>query len=483
MSEAELHFLRLRMHEGRLNKARRGELFNHASIGYVREPSGGLALDPDEQAQQVVRLVFDQFDRQGSLHGLLRYLVHHSLRLPVRPHYGPHRGKLEWRRPNRETLQNMLHHPVYAGYYRHGHRALDPRRKVPGRPGTGRTINRPEDCLVLLENRCPAYITPQRFWANQERLAANRARTEATGAVRQGPSLLGGILRCGRCRQRMMVAYSGRASRLRYSCSRAMVEYAEPLCQGLAGRVLDDLVAAQVLAVLQPAALELSLAAADDIEQERARLHQNWQQQVERAHYQAERAQRQYDAVEPENRLVVRELERRWEEALKEQRRLEEEYARFRRNQPEGLSASEREQIRSLARDMPALWQAGNDGRGPPADRPPLGQGGGCRGPRRERMGRRDHPLGRGLQQQPRTGASGAALPANGRLQEASEPDRRTPQGGTNTSRGGQAVEPRGLSSPEALSDFHECYPERFARQARSHGSAAAGRGGTGRPG
>jgi DNA invertase Pin-like site-specific DNA recombinase len=358
MSEAELHFLRLRMHEGRLNKARRGELFNHASIGYVREPSGGLALDPDEQAQQVVRLVFDQFDRQGSLHGLLRYLVHHSLRLPVRPHYGPNRGKLEWRRPNRETLQNMLHHPVYAGYYRHGHRALDPRRKVPGRPGTGRTINRPEDCLVLLENRCPAYITPQRFWANQERLAANRARTEAAGAVRQGPSLLGGILRCGRCGQRMMVAYSGRASRLRYSCSRAMVEYAEPLCQGLAGRVLDDLVAAQVLAVLQPAALELSLAAADDIEQERARLHQNWQQQVERAHYQAERAKRQYDAVEPENRLVVRELERRWEEALKEQRRLEEEYARFRRNQPEGLSASEREQIRSLARDMPALWHA-----------------------------------------------------------------------------------------------------------------------------
>ena len=94
MSEAELHFLRLRMHEGRLNKARRGELFNHAPIGYVREPGGGLALDPDEQAQQVVRMVFDQFDRQGSLHGLLRYLVHHSLRLPVRPHYGPNRGKL-----------------------------------------------------------------------------------------------------------------------------------------------------------------------------------------------------------------------------------------------------------------------------------------------------------------------------------------------------------------------------------------------------
>ena len=357
MSEAELHFLRLRMHEGRLNKARRGELFNHASIGYVRQPGGGLTLEPDEQAQQVVRLVFDQFDRQGSLHGLLRYLVHHGLRLPVRPHHGPNRGNLEWHRPSRETLQNMLHHPVYAGYYRHGHRRLDPRRKVPGRPGTGRTINQPEDCLVLLENRCPAYITPQRFWANQERLAANRARTEAAGAVRQGPSLLGGILRCGRCGQRMMVAYSGRASHLRYSCGRAMVEYAEPLCQGLAGRVLDDLVAAQVLAALEPAALELSLAAADDLEQERARLHRNWRQQVERARYEAERARRQYDAVEPENRMVGRELERRWEEALKEQRRIEEEYARFGRTQPQGLSAGEREQILALARDLPALWQ------------------------------------------------------------------------------------------------------------------------------
>ncbi len=168
MSEAELHFLRVRMHEGRLNKARRGELFNHPPIGYVREPGRGLALDPDEQAQEVVRIVFDQFDRQGSLHGLLRYLVHHGTRLPVRPHFGPNRGKLEWHRPNRETLQNMLHHAVYAGCYRHGHRALDPRRKVPGRPGTGRTINKPEDCLVLLEDRCPAYITPDRFRANQE---------------------------------------------------------------------------------------------------------------------------------------------------------------------------------------------------------------------------------------------------------------------------------------------------------------------------
>jgi DNA invertase Pin-like site-specific DNA recombinase len=358
MSEAELHFLRARMHEGRLNKARRGELFNHASIGYVRVPGGGLAFDPDEQARDVVRLVFDQFDRQGSLHGLLRYLVHHHIRLPVRPHSGPARGQLEWRRPNRETLQNLLHHPVYAGYYRHGHRSLDPRRQLPGRPGTGRTSRKPEDCPVLLEGRCPAYITPERFWANQQRLEANRARADAAGAVRAGPSLLGGLLVCGRCGQRMMVSYAGRASRLRYSCSRAAVEYAAPQCQGLAGRVVDELVAAQVVAALTPATLELSLAAADDLEKEREQLHRNWQQQQERARYQAERARRQYDAAEPENRLVARELERRWEEALKDQRRLEEEYARFCRSQPAELSTAEREQIRSLAQELPALWQA-----------------------------------------------------------------------------------------------------------------------------
>ena len=357
MSEAELHFLRGRLNEGRLNKARRGELFNHASLGYVRVPDG-LALDPDEQAQAVVRLVFDQFDRQGSVHGLLRYLVHHGIRLPVRPHCGPNRGQLEWHRPNRETLQNLLHHPVYAGYYRHGHRALDPRRQVPGRPGTGRTNNKPEDCPVLLEGRCPAYITPERFWANQARLAANRARAEAAGAVRHGPSLLGGLLVCGRCGRRLMVAYSGRASRLRYSCGRAAIDYAEPLCQGLAGAPLDELAVGCVLAALEPAALELSLAAADDLQQERARLHQVRQQELERARYEAERARRQYDACEPENRLVARELERRWEEALKEQRRLEEAYARFCREQPKGVTATEREQIRALAQDLPALWQA-----------------------------------------------------------------------------------------------------------------------------
>jgi hypothetical protein len=217
-------------------------------------------------------------------------------------------------------------------------------------------VRPPEQCLVLLEGRCPAYITADRFWANQRRLEANGAAAQK--GVRHGPSLLGGLLVCARCGRHLLVGYTNAGRGLRYSCDRGRIDYGEPICQSLSGRRLDALVSAQVLSVLQPAALELHLSAAADVAQERRRLHQHWQQQLERARYEAERAARQYQAVEPENRLVARELERRWEEALAEQGRLTEEYERFCRGQPASLSAAEQEQIRALARDIPQLWHA-----------------------------------------------------------------------------------------------------------------------------
>jgi DNA invertase Pin-like site-specific DNA recombinase len=260
MSEAELHVLRSRMYQGLLNKARRGEVFNHRPAGYIKLPTGAFALDPDEQVQSTIRLLFDQFERQGTVHGVLCYLVRHGIRMPIRPHGGPNRGQLEWHRPNRVTLQNLLHHPIYAGYYRWGHRACDPRRKVAGRPGTGRTVRPPEECLVLLEGRCPAYISVERFWANQQRLEANGGA--GLGAPRHGPSLLGGLLVCARCGRRLLVNYTNAGRLLRYSCSRAAADYGEEVCQSLSGQRLDALVSAEVLKALQPAALELHLAAA-----------------------------------------------------------------------------------------------------------------------------------------------------------------------------------------------------------------------------
>jgi DNA invertase Pin-like site-specific DNA recombinase len=358
MSEAELHILKERMYRGKLNKARRGELFNHPPIGYIKLPSGPFAIDPDEQVQAVVRLLFDEFERHGSLHGLLRYLVHHGIRMPVRPHCGPNRGQLEWRRPNRETLQNLLHHPIYAGAYRHGHRPVDPRRQVPGRPATGRQIRRPEDCQVLIRDHLPAYISWERFCANQAVLQANHARGTSPGAPRLGPSLLAGLLICGRCGRRMRVGYGGPSNTLRYDCSRGVSDYAEPLCQSLSGGVLDAFVAGQLLAAVEPAALEASLAAIEDVQQERQRLQGLWRQRLERARYETDRAARQYHAVEPENRLVARELERRWEQTLQDQHRLEQEHEDFLKQQPGRLTAQQREELLALSRDLPAVWHA-----------------------------------------------------------------------------------------------------------------------------
>ena len=358
MSEAELHIMHSRLSAGRMNKARRGELFNHAPIGYVRNASGEMVLDPDEQAQSVVRLVFDKFQELDSLNALLQYLVHHKIRLGFRPHHGPNRGQLEWRRPNRPTLQNILHHPIYAGAYSYGRRPVDPRRKIPGRPATGRIVVPVEECAVLLKDRLPAYISWERYEANLAKLAKNQARAACLGAPREGDSLLNGILTCGKCGCRMIIGYQGTTGKFRYTCMRHKVDYGEPVCQSLAGNKLDALVSEQLLAVLEPAALELSLKAADDIDQERARLHRHWKQNLERVQFDAERAARQYHAVEPENRLVARELERQWEEALVKQRQAEEEYTRFEHEQPSRLSEVEKQTIVDLSRDIPSIWNA-----------------------------------------------------------------------------------------------------------------------------
>ena len=359
MNEAELHVLQQRMYQGKLNKARRGELLGIPPIGYIRVATGEWVIDPDEQVQAVVRLIFDQFDREATLHGLLRYLVHHQIRIPVRVTGGSNKGQLEWRRPNRATLQNLLRHPSYAGAYRFGHRPIDPRKKQPGRPNTGKLIRRPEECLVLLRDRLPAYITWERFEANQDRLRANRNLPTTPGAPRNGPAVLAGLVRCGRCGRRMVVRYCGPKKSVSYTCTRGSADYGEPLCQGLSNAsTLEELVAGQLLAAVQPAALEASLAAVAGVKRQRAELTRQWQLRRERAAIEVDRAARQYQACEPENRLVARELERRWEDALKQKQRLDDDYDRFLRSAPAELSDKALSSIRALAADLPAVWSA-----------------------------------------------------------------------------------------------------------------------------
>ncbi|MFO0876538.1 MAG: recombinase family protein [Gemmataceae bacterium] len=185
-SEAELHVLRGRLLQGKRNKARRGELHSTPPFGYIRLPSGEPAIDPDEQVRSVVRLIFEKFTELGSVRGVVLYLLRHSIRLPIRPCYGPNRGQLEWRAPNPATVHNMLSHPMYAGAYCYGRSYMDPRRKVPGRRHTGH-VRRPRgEWEVLIRDRVPAYITWEEYEANQRRLLGNRSWFKSSGALRCG---------------------------------------------------------------------------------------------------------------------------------------------------------------------------------------------------------------------------------------------------------------------------------------------------------
>jgi DNA invertase Pin-like site-specific DNA recombinase len=358
MSEAELHILKQRMYQGTLQKARRGALSFALPIGYSRNAAGEVVYDPDEQVQHVVRLIFRKFDELGTLHALLRYLRQHDIHLGVRLREGPCKGTLEWRRPNRMTLQNLLKHPIYAGAYAYGRRQVDGRKKQPGRPSTGRVTRPRQDYHVLLKEHVPAYITWEQYERNLARLEANRAHAETIGAVRHGPSLLAGLLVCGKCHCRMQVRYGGPHTLHSYTCNRLATDYGADYCQYLPGAPIDTFVSQWVLKALAPAALTLSLEAAARLEDERQALDQLWQQRLERAAYESERAARHYRLVEPEHRLVARQLAKDWDDKLSAQRQLQEDYERFVHVQPRLLSRAEREAIARLAHNIPALWHA-----------------------------------------------------------------------------------------------------------------------------
>ena len=360
MAEAELHLIKQRMQSGRLNKARRGELALPLPIGYVRRPSGDVMLDPDEQVRAVVRLIFDKFTELTTTHAVLRYLVDHGIEVGVRLHDGPDKGELEWRRPNRMTLQNMLHSPVYAGIYAYGRRRIDPRRQQPGRPATGRVVRGQDEWLVFVPDVLPAYISQERYRANLAQLAANASRSTTPGTVRAGSALLSGLVRCGMCGKKMTVCYHVRdVSLAEYRCSRATTDYgAAAPCQSMSGACVDAYVSAAVLNALTPAALQVSLQAAGQIQEERTRLEQIWSSRLERAAINVDRARRCYRLAEPENRLVVRQLEKDWETALLDQQHLIEEHDRFTVTCPQVLSPAEQAKIMALASDIPGLWAA-----------------------------------------------------------------------------------------------------------------------------
>ena len=357
MSEVELHTMRNRLIRGRDNKAARGEMFHGVPMGYVILPNGQVAFDPDEQARSVLKIVFDKFDEIGSIYGLMHDLVRNRIALPVRVRSGAKKGELAWSRPTLSTLCQLLHHPIYAGAYAYGRRPCDPKAKFKTTKNRGKCWKPMAEWQVLIHDKLPAYITWDRYLANQERLRQNLRGQATPGTPGKGASLLTGLLVCGTCGRRMNVAYRTRHEP-HYTCNHHLLYAHAQSCYGLKSTEIDRLVSDQALRSLEPAALELSMKALDDVEKERTRLDKNWQQSLKRARYEIDLAERRYRAVDPENRLVASTLEKGWNEALQKERQVQEDYDRFLRASPPQLTDQERTTIEALAKNIPALWHA-----------------------------------------------------------------------------------------------------------------------------
>jgi DNA invertase Pin-like site-specific DNA recombinase len=355
MSEVELVTMRNRLERGKLHKAERGELILNVPGGYFKLHDGGVVFDPDEQVRSTAQLVFDQFDALGSFGKVYRYFRRNHILLGMRVQRGPRRGELEWRPLTRAMLGRMLHHPMYAGAYSYGRRRVDRKRTAANAGKIRMQVVPMSEWKVLQRDRFPAYITWEKYLANQQRLQENRSWPGAVGAPRAGLALLPGLLICGACGRRLHAGYRTKAKPY-YQCMRKNLEGSD--CCGLGAMAIDELVGQQVLLALEPAALELSLQAIHNVTKERERLHRHWQQRLQRALQEAQRAERQYHAVEPENRLVVRSLEQRWEATLRAQQALQEEYDRFVQEQPRHLNTDEEARIVALATDIPTLWHS-----------------------------------------------------------------------------------------------------------------------------
>lgn len=361
MSEAELHQLKRRLHTGAWNKAQRGELHQPLPVGLVRSSTGEVTFHPDEEVQARIRLVFAKFAELKVAKAVMRYCQDEELLLPSRPLRGPAPHEVIWQPARSSMVLAILQNPAYAGTYTYGRQTQDPTRRRPGRPSSG-IVRRPIDQWpIVLHNIYPAYISWETFLANQAQLAANqsRYREERPGVPKKGQALLQGILRCGRCGALMRLRYSGpRGEFPVYECTYAYSEYGAARCQEVRGLGLDAEVEDLFLQALAPDQIRLALAALSELEQEYAGLKRQRELHLERLRYEAERARRQYEAVEPENRLVARTLERRWEAALRELEKAEQAHESWVTQQQLTVTTRDRQAILALAADLPSVWHA-----------------------------------------------------------------------------------------------------------------------------
>ena len=363
MSEAELHVLRARLNGGIRNKAARGELRRGLPVGFVwGEADGEVLFHPDEGVVTAIRTVFQRFAETGSARRVWLWFRDQAHKFPLQMHAPT---EIRWVEASYHAVHQVLSNPVYAGAYVYGKTRAEITLDGSGaRRKRIRQLPRSQWQVVIKEHHA-GYIDWQTYEANQTRLAQNtRPRPHngprtTGGAVREGSALLQGLASCGHCGRRLQTHYTGRNSAPGYHCpGKVLVEGRGSHCLSIGGVQIDEAVAAAFIAALEPARLAATLAAAERLEVDREGALQHWRLDVERASYSASLAERRYSAVDPDNRLVARGLERAWEESLAALEAAKAELARREKERPRVLSQAERDNLATLGPDLATVWAA-----------------------------------------------------------------------------------------------------------------------------
>lgn len=355
-SEYELDLLRERSLEARYAKAERGELVIVAPVGYIKTQDQRLEIDPDQRVQRAIQMVFNKFFELGSARQVLMWFIEHALDLPA-VRNGSDGRETWWRRPTCGTVTRILGDPTYAGTYGFGRTGA----KSDVRDGAlqKRRVRKPiEEWRVLIPDHHEGYISWDDFERIQRMLADNTSTfgSKAKGAAKKGPALLSGLLRCRRCGRKLMVSYSGRNHAVpRYCCIRGRMDNGESTCINFGAVPVDEMVSREVLRVVEPSAIEAAVLVASEASTKQDEVIDSLLMDIKAARYAADRAGKQYHAVDPDNRLVADELERRWNQALERvyevEQRLQQEQRRHQAKVPPSPGS-----LGALARDFDRVW-------------------------------------------------------------------------------------------------------------------------------
>ena len=365
ISEMELSLLRQRSVEALKLKAARGELYTIVAIGYIRSAGDRIEKDPDLRIREAIAGVFSKFTELRSVRQVLLWLRQESINLPVAIH-GPDGRSVQWKAPIYNTVLHILTNPVYAGAYAYG-RTESRTRIEAGRKFIGRGYRRErEQWQVLITAHHEGYIDWETYEHNLRVIAdnTNMKGEMVRGALRKGEALLAGLLRCGHCGRKLHVAYSGKdGNTCRYHCRGAAINHgASGKCIAFGNLRIDQAVSAEGLRLLRPLGIEAALHAIEQVANQGNARHRQVELALEQARFEATRAQRQFDAVDPDNRLVVDELERRWNERLMVVAQLQADLSRLAATPESEMTPQRHQALIDIGGDLPRAWNHPNAG-------------------------------------------------------------------------------------------------------------------------